>query len=316
MVFRGAVCGFGLLFVAACGGGGGAETSEPKSPVVEVAAVSTTQPKPGEIAGPDEDEPRAEGKRSMSAEACIEELRTGKGLPESARRGPDAEAYAESLAEERAGRMDQARKGYLGVIQKYPMSLYVPLTYFAFGEGFRAEADKDPTRMQLAKQSYMEVIKYPPPANTAYLAAHYRLASIHWRSGEGPAALSELRKVLEAATQKPEMACAESLAAPARENMVAVYAEAGRASAAYNFFRSFVSTAHALGMLADLAEIYAQRGQVDDAAQTLLAAGSDQPATTEFCVKEAALVEELGKKLKGRKGAELAETHQRRCTKS
>lgn len=76
--------------------------------------------------------------------------------------------YYLGLEYELAGDMMNARKTYYELIKSAPSSKYVPYAYFAFGEMFFREAKSDPSKWDLAKQAYMEVMKFPSPlANDA-----------------------------------------------------------------------------------------------------------------------------------------------------
>jgi TolA-binding protein len=71
--------------------------------------------------------------------------------------------YYLALEYELAGDMMNARRSYYELIKNSPSSKYVPYAYFAFGEMFFHEAKSDPTKWDLAKQAYTEVVKFPSP---------------------------------------------------------------------------------------------------------------------------------------------------------
>jgi len=102
---------------------------------------------------------------------------------------------------ERAGDAASARRAYFEVIQKYPASRFVPYAYFAFGEMFLAEADQDPSRLELALQAFTKVAQFP----TADLApeAILRNARIHERRGEKAAASADYHRLHNAYASSP-----------------------------------------------------------------------------------------------------------------
>jgi TolA-binding protein len=110
------------------------------------------------------------------------------------RRCADESLYYLALELERGGDLDHARKAYLDLLQLWPQSRFVPLAYFAFGELFLDEAQRDPSKLELTEQSYSEVLKYPPPGNAVYGYAEYRLGQVYARRGDGGQALEHLQK--------------------------------------------------------------------------------------------------------------------------
>jgi TolA-binding protein len=95
----------------------------------------------------------------------------------------DEVAYLLALEYERLGMLNDARKRYLDVLQRYPSSRFVPFAYLAFGEQFADEATHDETKWMLAEQAYEKVISFPPPDNRVYGYALLRLAQIQARLG-------------------------------------------------------------------------------------------------------------------------------------
>ncbi|HVK67434.1 MAG TPA: tetratricopeptide repeat protein [Polyangium sp.] len=306
------------LLLSACGGGPSAQQDPATAPVVEVESGPEVPPLSAQ--GSDEDgatEPR-EAKAVESADVCMQRMREGVGLSGEARRAmPEAAKYGEALAAERAGNLNEARRGYLQVVQHHPQSAYVPLVYFAFGELFIQEGQKDPPKLEFAKQSYLEVLKYPMPENIAWISAHVRLAEIHRQKGDHPQALFSLKKVAEAAAKEPGAPCAASLAAPGRASLVAVYADAGRPSAAFDFFKTASGDkgderTNALAMVASLAELYVQQQKHDDAATALMSANA-RFYDAAYCRREGQLVTKLGPSLTATRRDELARAHSLHC---
>jgi len=75
----------------------------------------------------------------------------------------DEAYYYLALEYEFGGDMMSARKSYYELIKRQPSSKYVPYAYFAFGEMFFREAKNDPSKWDLAKQAYTEVMKFQAP---------------------------------------------------------------------------------------------------------------------------------------------------------
>ncbi|MDI1482292.1 tetratricopeptide repeat protein [Polyangium sp. y55x31] len=306
-----------LLVLAACGGGPSAQQEPAKAPVVEVGSGPEAPPLPAQ--GSEEDgatEPR-EAKAVEPVEACIERMREGQGLPSGATAAPEGAKYAETLAAERADNMNEARKGYLQIIQQYPQSPYVPLVYFAFGEFFFKEGRMDPTKLDLAEQSYVKVLTFPLPDNTAWIAANARLAEIYRLKGDPPQALHSLKWVAGAVAKEPSAQCAAALAAPARAGLVFVYADAGRPSAAFDFFRTASGDkgddrTNALAMVVSLAELYVQQQKHDDAVTVLLSTNARFYDAT-YCRREGQLVTKLRSSVATRRHDELVRAHALHC---
>jgi tetratricopeptide (TPR) repeat protein len=131
---------------------------------------------------------------------------TFPGTPPPAYPKLDAVYYFLAYEYERAGDLPDARRVYLSLITKTPSSSYTPLAYLAFGELFFAEAKADPSKWELARQAYEEVLKSPPPANRAYAYAWYRLAQVFLNLADKPHAADSLQKAMDAASQYPDPA--------------------------------------------------------------------------------------------------------------
>lgn len=151
-----------LAALAACGG-----TSEPAvelTPAPSVAPLGSSEPPP----------PTVSPSLAGDLKACTEQERTRE--PGQGAADPGRDLYDKALAHEREGALDQARRAYFELIQQHPGSTYVPHAYFAFGLLFEREAESDPTKAELAAQSYEEVLKYS--ASPFTLIARVRLATV------------------------------------------------------------------------------------------------------------------------------------------
>lgn len=138
---------------------------------------------------------------------------------------------------EQAKDLQNARKVYFELIQKAPKSPYIPNAYLAFGELFFQEAQGNPDSWPLAEQAYIEVTKYPAPANKVYGYARYKLAYVYWNSGDYTKALSEFKKVIEYGDKHAQLPNAKQLQKAARRDLIPVYAISGRPDAAYSFLK-------------------------------------------------------------------------------
>jgi tetratricopeptide (TPR) repeat protein len=173
------------------------------------------------------------------------------------------------LAQEyqRGDDLNGARRSYLELLQTWPQSRFVPNAYLAFGELFFKEAVGDPSKWALAEQSYMEVIKYPPPENRVWGYAHYKLGFIYWHKGDGARALSELKKTIEYSMQYPSLPHSDVLRASARQSIVPVFALVGDPRRAYDFFRPLVETDEkAFETVDELGELYMSTNHLREAA--------------------------------------------------
>lgn len=88
----------------------------------------------------------------------------------------DEVRYNQGLAFEQAQKTMDARKSFYELIKTRPDSKFIGCAYFAFGEMFHEETKSDPSKADLAKQAYLEVIKFPAPANSCFKLAKDRLA--------------------------------------------------------------------------------------------------------------------------------------------
>jgi tetratricopeptide (TPR) repeat protein len=166
--------------------------------------------------------------------------------------------------------LDRARNVYLELIEKAPNSPYVPNAYLAFGELFFVEAMGDPSKWALAESAYKEVTKYKPPANKVYGYALYKLGYVYWNSGEYAQAIQEFKNVIEYGDKFADMPNAKLIQKSARRDIIPVYAVAGKASKAFNFFRplsgdSGGSQELTLQMMRDLGISYYDTGHYEEA---------------------------------------------------
>jgi tetratricopeptide (TPR) repeat protein len=172
---------------------------------------------------------------------------------------------------EQANDNDNARKVYYDLTQKRPDSKYVPNAYLAFGELFFNEAQGDPSRWDLAAQSYQKVIGYPAEkGNKVYGYAWYKLAYVFWNKGEYDKAMNAFKKTIDYGTAFATVSNASKLADAARRDIVPVYALQGNPKAAYNFFHGLSGDAGGANektykMMDDLGQNYLDTGHYPEA---------------------------------------------------
>lgn len=244
------------LALSACGGSTTPARSTPHIATVEVPD-SKQEPAPdGDGAAVGERQPeRPDGDFA----ACIRGLRAASAVGGD---GQDRALYDAALDAERAGDMTTARKSYFALIQGHPASKLVPLAYLAFGEMFAAEVPNDPTKRDLAKASYREVLKYPPPESSAYAYTWLRLGEIET---EGAEQLSSHGKASDAVRAHPGSPCATLIAEQARLGMVRAYVDAGAPDRAWGFFRAKLGDKDGKQAMRELVSVYLQKGRRSEA---------------------------------------------------
>jgi len=168
------------------------------------------------------------------------------------------------------GARDRTRRDWFELIQKFPQSKLIPNAYLGFGELFFEESAADPSKLQLAKQAYMEVLKYPPPANTAWGYAQYKLGWVHYNLGSLEAALAAFAKTVEFGNKYASLAGAPALAREGAKDAVRVYARVGRPEAAWDFLRHISgdqgsSDARTVALIGRLGEAYLSDGRSKEA---------------------------------------------------
>jgi len=115
----------------------------------------------------------------------------------------DEALYYLGLELERDGDVMGARKAYFRVVQSWPLSRFIPGAYLAFGEMFLAESDQDPSKLPLAQQSYLQVLKYPPPDNVVYGYAQLQLGRVHLSKGDRAQAARAFKAAIQWANTHP-----------------------------------------------------------------------------------------------------------------
>ncbi|MGK3964369.1 tetratricopeptide repeat protein [Sorangium sp. So ce118] len=166
---------------------------------------------------------------------------------------------------EQAQQLEDARKVYFELIKNWPNSKYIPNAYLAFGELFFNEAQGDPSKWDLAEQSYVKVTQYPPPENKVWGYAHYKLGYVYWNKGDFARAISEFKKTIEYGQQYQQMPNAAQLAVSARRDIIPVYALAGDPRKSHDFLRPLSgdasgSSEKTFKMMDDLGQNYLDTG--------------------------------------------------------
>jgi tetratricopeptide (TPR) repeat protein len=133
--------------------------------------------------------------------------------------------------------LDNARKSYFKLIQSFPQSPWIPHAYLGFGELFFSEGAADPSKLDYARQSYEQVLKYPPPQNETYGFAHYRLGQVLHQKNDDQAALAHFVKAIETTTNFASLPSSGMLGDKAREEIIPIYAIVGSSRKAESFFQ-------------------------------------------------------------------------------
>ncbi|MCC6647029.1 MAG: hypothetical protein IT374_15830 [Polyangiaceae bacterium] len=136
--------------------------------------------------------------------------------------------------------LDDARKVYFRIISDTPQSKYIPNAYLAFGELYFTEAQGDPSKWELARQSYAKVLEYDQATNKVWGYAQYKLAYVYWNMAEKDKlalALEGFKKVIEYSKKFAANAGIPALGNSARKDIVPVYALIGKPEGAYGFFK-------------------------------------------------------------------------------
>jgi tetratricopeptide (TPR) repeat protein len=122
---------------------------------------------------------RRTGARAASAKAIEHYTALVTSYPSYAQ--IDEAYYYLGLEYELTNDLSNARRTYYELIQRTPSSKYVPYAYYAFGELFSAEAKSDPSKWDLARQAYTEVIKFSSPLQSA---GYCRLGAVNEAQGD------------------------------------------------------------------------------------------------------------------------------------
>lgn len=141
---------------------------------------------------------------------------------------------------EQAQKLDKAREVYYQLINDTPQSKYIPNAYLAFGELFFVEAQGDPSKFELARQSYMKVLEYPEATNKVWGYAMYKLGYVYWNLGERDnfaEALKAFKAVIEWGDRHAGEPGVGALQKSARKDIVPVYALIGKPTEAFGFFK-------------------------------------------------------------------------------
>jgi tetratricopeptide (TPR) repeat protein len=178
----------------------------------------------------------------------------------------DEMLYALGKLYERRGDLGNARKTYFDLIRTRPDSGYMPNAYAAFADMFLGEAPSDPSKLSLASQAYMEALKYPPPTNAVYGYAWYKLGQTYAQKSDDAKAMNAFGRAIDYGTQYSTLPGATRIADAARDDLVFVYAKAGKPEAAYNYFRRVAADdTRTIGLVFKLGGAYYDNGKYADA---------------------------------------------------
>ena len=125
---------------------------------------------------------------------------------------------------EQGNQNDLARSTYFKLIQTRPSSKYIPSAYLAFADLFFNEGLYDPSRWSVAQQAYQKVIGYPPPDNSAYGYAWFKLAHVLWREGEPSKAASAFERARRWGITFPNAPSASDVLTAATADLASLHA--------------------------------------------------------------------------------------------
>lgn len=235
---------------------------------------------------------------------------------EARRDAEDAARFRAAHARLAEGDASGARKAFYELIMKSPGSPLVPYAYLAFGDLFMAEGEQgDEGKYPLARQAYLEVLKYPAPANRAHAYATHRRGVIDRRTGQPAEALAAQRSAITACGSFRGAAARGEVLEAARAELVLAYADAGAPEKAVAFFR-MTDTEGAEGLIARLGEEYARRRATREAL-ALYASALSSARSIAICDAAERGLSALSEKAeaKDRAAVARAETDRRaRCT--
>ena len=171
---------------------------------------------------------------------------------------------------EQANDLKNARAVYYELIKQAPQSKYIPNAYLAFGELFYNEAQGDPSKWDTAEKAYIEVTKYPAPANKVQGYAWYKLGYVYWNEGQLEKSLNAFKKTIEFGVVNSQLPGASKLADSARKDVIPVYALKGDPAMAYNFMHNISgdqsgSNDKTYKMMDDLGQNYLDTGHYPEA---------------------------------------------------
>ncbi len=152
----------------------------------------------------------------------------------------DEVMYYLAYEHEQANQLDKARDVYMEMIDKKPQSKYIPNAYLAFGELFFNEAQGDPSKWELARQSYEKVLGYDQATTKVWGYAQYKMGYVYWNLGDKPSlalALDAFKKTIDYSRKFAANPGIPALGKSARKDIIPVYALIGKPEGAYAFFK-------------------------------------------------------------------------------
>lgn len=250
-----------------CSACGGATRPAPK-PTAVVVPTAEEADEPARVERP---LAAARAPAATSLEACAGELRQARELSVA----PEERAlYDRALAHEESSELAEARKSYYLLIRDHPRSRLIPLAYLAFGELFAKDSVADPSKWDLARVAYAEVLKYPPPDNVSFAYAALRVADTR-RVHDPGEALAQYKNALEVAARYPTLPCSEVVRQSAEGGLIDSYVSVGHPGRAWGFLRAAAGDARARTLLRALALRYQQAGKPADACAVARGAGGE-----------------------------------------
>ncbi|MDP3276506.1 MAG: tetratricopeptide repeat protein [Deltaproteobacteria bacterium] len=175
----------------------------------------------------------------------------------------DAVLFYLAFAYQEGRNMDQARRVYLLLIQRFPQSQYVPNAYLSFAEFFFEQGD-----MESAAQFYSQVININTPENNVRGYAMYKMAWVEFNRTHFEASLQQFFNVIDYGRSQPDNPGVQPLMRSSRTELVSAYGSVYgvsrplNPSQALNTFRRYAADENgAFEMLEKLGELYQDNGQ-------------------------------------------------------
>lgn len=264
----------GAVLSSACGPGTPAPVGSAQTTTVE---VPVTNEQPEVATGPEVASGPTVPVEGLAA--CVADLRAARDVEAS---DEARSAYDTALAAERRGDLASARRAYFELVQRQPSSKLIPLAYLAFGEMFAAEAETDPAKWEIAKQAYLEVLKYPAPDNPVWVYAQLRRGDA-LRPGRDPGAIDSYSRVLAGLAAQPDARCAAEIRSRARAGLIEVFAEVGAPDKAFGFFRVKLGDADGRAAMRELVEVLRKAGRAKEACEAARAVPNDPDFAQQAC---------------------------------
>jgi len=159
-------------------------------------------------------------------------------------RNPDERDCGDEVLWRLAKEYDNARDGQNArrvlekLVDQWPRSKRAATAYNQLGSFvFEGYSSQKPPQWQAAQKAFEKALRYPPPRNTVYAEASYKLAFVFWNLGKLNRALTQFKKVINTPKRYPKARFSRGFARSARRDLATLYAQVGVAANAYTFFK-------------------------------------------------------------------------------